>query len=86
MLGYYDVGYGKVYDDALEKAVQQFQIDNDHGSKDGKVGRDTRKLLVEKLPEANHTGIFRRMRTPEMEDIENKITDSANLAHLPLAV
>lgn len=83
LLGY-DVEYGNQYDDALAKAILKFQTDNNHQSRDGFFGPGTRKLLVDKLIEARHTYIFQRMRTPEMNYLEEKIAYFRELSKIKL--
>ncbi len=75
----YEVEYGNHYDETLAKVMLQFQSDNKHGSRDGFVGPRTRRLLVMKLIETGHKGIFKRMKIPKEDYIESKITHCREL-------
>lgn len=79
ILGYDDVEYGNKYDEELAKTILRFQSDNKHTSRDGFVGPGTRRLLVTKLIEAGKKGIFNRMKIPEDDYIDAKITHYRNL-------
>jgi hypothetical protein len=77
-----DLAFSDEYDESLAKAVLAFQTRHDHPTKDGHVGRGTRRLLVTVLLAEIGERVFARMEDPsdgsqELKDLKQKLPELA---------